>query len=760
MRSSILIALLISALQGMAQEQKDLGPDELYSVSDVYINKNNTILLGATGGLYVSTDLGKSWKRPDGFRSSIYLGPKFTLNSKQQDLYMFGSSSGPDVYVSKDDGESWTKKVLSMPWLLSDVAVYGDTIFLGTYDKGLHVLKLDGSTVAFPTPVEQFGNMMITHIAFEKSLVVVSTRENGFYISKDRGATWQHYTDLVNQYVNDILIKNNRIFISYDFSGLFVSGDQGTNWVPKNGGLARTHIMDIYVEGDMLYLVTDGSNFLYQSLADEITDWTPISSPTLVGRATECVAAAEDMLVTASWDSVYTSTNGGETWHASIKGIRDAFWFLSIQAASDESLWAVASHTGVYKKSGTDEMFALVESGTNFGFAKLKGDSLAVISDYRIRMYNVITGEWGGTLKSPLYYMDYLEYAGDGFFVSTKSTGVHQYTGTQWLAFNTGLPDLGVKGFGQTGNTLFAGTAAGLFKTDNSSAQWTSVPFNTTGNTGVTKMIVDNTTIVVTGSDNNTYFSRDSGLSWKKVEELRNRFAYAMHVDGDSIYIGDYQTLTYSHDGGATWNKSDLGDYIITAIIVHDNKLYVGTLEHGIKEIALNNDQTITFEVTDKLVGDHPFALTATTTSGLPVVWSSSDPSVLSINGSGVAAVHKAGSVTIKATQQGNLFFKGAEAEKTITVSDPPPVITGIGESSKSPFSIYPIPCRNVLYLSHQTLTGAEWSIKAVDGRIVDIPYTFDEGRLLLDLSQCHAGLYILQYTSGKNVWRKKIIKE
>ena len=157
MRSSLFIALFVSALHGMAQEQKDLGPDELSSVSDVYINKNNTILIGTRGGLYVSTDLGESWKRPEGFRSSVYISPKFKRNGKQQDLYMFGSTSGPDVYVSKDDGESWTKQWLSMPGLLSDIAVYGDTIFLGTYDKGLHVLKLDGSTVGFPTPVEQFG---------------------------------------------------------------------------------------------------------------------------------------------------------------------------------------------------------------------------------------------------------------------------------------------------------------------------------------------------------------------------------------------------------------------------------------------------------------------------------------------------------------------------------------------------------------------------------------------------------------------------
>ena len=760
MRPSILIAFVVSALHVTAQQPKDLGPDQLYSVSDVYINQDNKILIGTAGGLYVSTDMGATWKRPEGFISSVYLSPEFRRNGKQEDLYMFGSASGPDLYVSGDDGESWTRRALSMPGLLSDVAAYGDTIFLGTFDKGLHLLKMDGSAVWIPSPVELFANMMITHIAFEKNLVVVSARDNGFYISQDRGANWQHYSDLVDQPVNDILIRNNKIFISYDFYGLYVSGDQGANWVSKNGGLARTHIMDLYAEGDTLHLVTDGPDYLYQSAADAVSEWTPVPSPALVNQASEYVAGAKSLLVTGTRGNIYTSANSGVTWQPSIKGIRDAFRFLSIEAASDESLWAVASHAGVYKKSTTDEMFSVVKPGTNFGTAALKGDSLAIITGNGVTMYNVITGASGKTLTSPAYFIDNLVYADDGFFISTQTMGVYQYTMNEWRSFNTGLPDMGINGFGKTGDTLFAGTAQGLFKTNTSTAQWTSVPFAATGNPGVTTLIVNDSIIVVNGSDYNTYLSTDGGLNWKKLEELQNAFVYSMYVAGDSIFVGEYQTLAYSLDRGASWHKIDVGGYFIDAMLIHQNKLYIGTLEHGIKEISLQNDQTITFEVSDKFVGDQPFALNAVTTSGLPVVWSSSDPSILSINDSGVAQPHKAGSVTIKATQSGNLVFKSAEAEKTIVVSEGPPIVTGISERASTPFSVYPIPCKNQLYLSHHMANGGDWILKTVDGRRADVPYTFEEGRVVFDFSQCHPGLYILQYTSGRSVWRAKVIKE
>src|SRR5688572_13306732 len=107
MRPLSLIVILISSFPLMSQDMIDLGPDELTGTTDIYINKNNKILIGTSGGLYESTDFGATFQRPTSFRSDVYLHPRFTENQKHGELYMFGSTAGALLYASKDDGESW-----------------------------------------------------------------------------------------------------------------------------------------------------------------------------------------------------------------------------------------------------------------------------------------------------------------------------------------------------------------------------------------------------------------------------------------------------------------------------------------------------------------------------------------------------------------------------------------------------------------------------------------------------------------------------
>lgn len=80
-------------------------------------------------------------------------------------------------------------------------------------------------------------------------------------------------------------------------------------------------------------------------------------------------------------------------------------------------------------------------------------------------------------------------------------------------------------------------------------------------------------------------------------------------------------------------------------------------------------DQTLTFSpLPSKKYGDPNFVLLATASSGLDVTYTSSDPSVLLINGN-VASILKAGSATISASQPGNEdFIPAASVDLTVTI--------------------------------------------------------------------------------------------
>ena len=82
--------------------------------------------------------------------------------------------------------------------------------------------------------------------------------------------------------------------------------------------------------------------------------------------------------------------------------------------------------------------------------------------------------------------------------------------------------------------------------------------------------------------------------------------------------------------------------------------------EYGIIQVAGLVDQTIYFNaLTEMTYGDSPFTLSAATSSGLPVTFSSSDTNVATVSGSTVTIVG-AGTTTITASAEGNGVYAPA----------------------------------------------------------------------------------------------------
>lgn len=92
---------------------------------------------------------------------------------------------------------------------------------------------------------------------------------------------------------------------------------------------------------------------------------------------------------------------------------------------------------------------------------------------------------------------------------------------------------------------------------------------------------------------------------------------------------------------------------------------------------AVTTNQTITFgPLPAKTVGDAPFSLNASSTSNLPVVYTSSNLAVATISGNTVT-ITGGGTTTISATQPGNTFYNAATpVPQQLVVSKLPQTIT------------------------------------------------------------------------------------
>lgn len=144
-----------------------------------------------------------------------------------------------------------------------------------------------------------------------------------------------------------------------------------------------------------------------------------------------------------------------------------------------------------------------------------------------------------------------------------------------------------------------------------------------------------------------------------------------------------------------TPNEDDEG-VIIIALTAEDPDGAVATDEFEISVEENRQSQTISFEeLQDRSFGDDQFDLSATTTSGLTISYSSSNQDVATIDGNTVTIVG-VGSASITASQAGNVdFFAAEDVNQLLTVNKASQEIT-FGELEDKVFGDAPF-----------TLTGA-----------------------------------------------------
>lgn len=110
------------------------------------------------------------------------------------------------------------------------------------------------------------------------------------------------------------------------------------------------------------------------------------------------------------------------------------------------------------------------------------------------------------------------------------------------------------------------------------------------------------------------------------------------------------------------------GTCYITAKADGDNNFYGGTPVQ--RELTVNKaTQTLNFaSVQDKTYGDAPFALSAVSNRNLPITFTSSAASIISVNGN-TCTIKGAGKATLTATQEGTSNYEGAIAQIEVIVN-------------------------------------------------------------------------------------------
>jgi sugar lactone lactonase YvrE len=179
---------------------------------------------------------------------------------------------------------------------------------------------------------------------------------------------------------------------------------------------------------------------------------------------------------------------------------------------------------------------------------------------------------------------------------------------------------------------------------------------------------------VVVDASGNLYISDQGSASIRKVDASGNM----------SLYAGN-GTNSYGGDGGlATGSSAALSSPYGMALDAAGSLYIAEPGNYIVRRIGTLSAQTITFAPITKIYGEPDFVLTGTASSGLPVTYTVTDPTIAKVNGD---TIHLAGpgTTTIIAYQNGSSSFQAAPPDTVILqVNAPNQAITGLTDITKT----------------------------------------------------------------------------
>jgi len=344
----------------------------------------NTIFMNAyDGGVFVSTDGGKTWQDS----SSGYSGAQawgIAIDPKNPAFVVAASKNG--VHVSYDGGGKWLGRI-SEGWInnIESVAVDPEdrnNILIGlALDARIFHSKDGGFTwtlVLGPLGEDIMrGRRAIHEIAFAPSSpgVVYAatgvetlspvgvTRETsgpGIFKSTDGGDTWLAFNQgLESTTLNFMAVaihpQNPDVaYLGELNSGVYKTRDGGKSWVPANNGLGQTDIRALAVDPknpDTVYAGAEFGGVWKSENGGEM--WRNISSgmsPEASVRSIVIDPTQPHILYAADAQSgVYRSTDGGSVWQQINHSLKmKAIHGLAI-STDGQTVYAATEGNGVYR---------------------------------------------------------------------------------------------------------------------------------------------------------------------------------------------------------------------------------------------------------------------------------------------------------------------------------------------------------------------------------------------------------------------------
>lgn len=306
-------------------------------------------------------------------------------------------------------------------------------------------------------------------------------------------------------------------------NGVFRSVDAGVNW--EYGGLALKYTPDMCYHGEYVYAAAHGAG-LYRT--DRTTkNWSLVDDPRLGNsQSVSGVHSWRSALVACTYDSLYLSTDSGDSW-TKRTSLVDGAPAVQISCFAHMGARLFVHIHGVGPSVSIDS--GSTWEACTVGIARPGNSTRLVPVD--------------GHLFAAVWH--------DDFYRSDDS-------GATWSSISGGLPQGTPMSISYGGGVLYVSTISGsVFRSEDLGVSWTDCAPG--------KKPIDDREVVCAADSflllaefDGLMRSEDSGQSWSQANSgLLGAGVLSMAVRGDTmVATAGYAGLHTSHDGGASWRQS------------------------------------------------------------------------------------------------------------------------------------------------------------------------------------------------------------
>ena len=565
---------------------------------------SNLIIAGSASddkklnGAFRSSDAGKTWERitPEG-DPEIHNIESIGIDPKDPNVIYAGTFHLP--WKTTDGGGTWKPTGYKATGMIDDSDIFG--ISVSPSDPSLIYMNACSGIYRSNTQGEKWTKLPGIPFSARRTYallpdpsdpkVIFAGTSEGLWRTKDGGTRWMLLTTK-SAVVRAIVIspnKPNRVLIATDGFGVQVSDNLGDDFNQSNSGFIHRHILAI--------------------MPDRAQHGRVLASVYHDGMS----------------GSVYSSSDDGENWHLSSKGLgtRDVFSFF--QTPGNPDLIYAGTNTGVYKSTDRGESWLYVgivkeeqpkkpvrRSRTHHGSTGAPAGTTAQRHSRAARkpepkpappepagvqlnqQVDAVTGYVSDDGHTVLYAA-----ALDGLYRMTDET-----QGWEKLKLD-GYDALGrvfaVSTTKEAPDTIFAGTKEGLYISHDRGTTWDHV------DRGPSDMVVKaiaqdpkDPNVVLVGTNQYIYRSTNGGRSWT--------------MRGGGLTVGDYTAVTFnpanpnevmagdyyrggvfrSFDKGFTWDRIDAGlpstrVWTLAFDPFEKDKLFAGSFSSGVYVLTIEH---------------------------------------------------------------------------------------------------------------------------------------------------------------------------